>query len=70
MVTNKKFDDLAKTAENGLHGLGQIVEAIEILDNKSTKQQRKMFWLTIGSIALTIIILTFTILSFFNISFI
>lgn len=62
MLSNKDYDKLAKEADSGFNGLGKIVKAIAILDQKNTKQQEKMVKLTWPVIIMTAIILALTIL--------
>ena len=62
MLNNKDYDKLAKEADSGFNGLGKIVKAIAILDQKSTQQQEKMVKLTWRVIIMTAIILVLTIL--------
>ena len=68
MWRNKDLDDLAKKADNGLHGLGRIVEAIGIIDEKGSRQHRTVIILTLIILLFTALSLAFTALAFFGFS--
>ncbi|MBO1224837.1 MAG: hypothetical protein JYX80_10460 [Candidatus Scalindua sediminis] len=66
MWRNKDLNDLAKKADNGLHGLGGIIRAIATLDKKSAQQQKLIIIMTAVILVLTLLTSVIIVLQFYK----